>query len=271
MTTVERQIRAFAGDFLLYLSNRGVSSGVEREEYEDAILSVELGQSFSLRFLARWGGKRFYLILYKGSKYRLELFLCRILFNADGTVLWYLDTPSRPENKATYDDFLKKRADIPKKIIEDIKRQQESINKDRTFNRVNCGYLIGNNILPKSVFQKLEKIILRVMNENTSEEETNLAVLEGITEEHTRLQRSRSRKYIEPVKRRDKYTCQACGLRLSVNGKHVLQVHHLDPLRKEAVTTLDDLTSLCPTCHYIAHRRLPPYTPEEIKRLLLKK
>lgn len=271
MTKFEQQIRSFADDFLLYLSNRGVSSSIEKSKYEDAIQSVDLGQGFSLRFLTRWGGKRFYLTLYKGSKYRLELFLCRILFNTDGTVLWYLDTPSRPENKVIYDDLFKKRLDIPGKTIEDIKRQQEAIHKDRNFNRVNYGYLIGNNILPKSIFLKLEKIILRVMDENTSEEETNIAVLEGIAKEYTKLQRSRSRKYIEPAKKRDKYTCQSCGLRLSVDGKHILQVHHLNPLCKEAVTKLEDLTSLCPTCHYIAHRRLPPYTPEEIKLLLLKK
>lgn len=270
MKKLEKQIHSFAGNFLLYLSKRNISSAVESNRYEDVIQSVDLGRGFSLRFLTRWGGKRFYLTLYKGSKYRLELLLCRILFGNDGTVLWYLDTPSRPENKVIYDDLFKKRVDIPRRISEAIKKQQESLHEDRKFNYVNSGYLIGNSILPKNVFQKLEKIILRVMDENTSEEETNIAVLEGIAREYTRLQRSRSRKYIEPAKKRDKYTCQACGLKLSVDGKRILQVHHLNPLHKEAMTTLDDLTSLCPTCHYIAHRRMPPYTPNEIKQLLLK-
>ncbi len=95
-----------------------------------------------------------------------------------------------------------------------------------------------------------------------------ISVIEGIVTELSGQQKSRSRKYIEPAKKRDNYTCQTCELMLSVNGKDILQVHHLSLLESEVVTTLDDLICLCPTCHYIAHTKKPPFTPEEIKQLL---
>lgn len=67
----------------------------------------------------------------------------------------------------------------------------------------------------------------------------------------------------------DKYTCQACGFKLELHGKFVIDVHHLQPIKTtgETTTTLDKLVSLCPTCHRIAHLRRPPYAPDEIQQV----
>lgn len=191
-----------------------------------------------------------------------------MLFNNDKTILWYLDTPSRLKNKEIYTDFFKNCVTIPTFIVDKIKSQQESLHEDRRFNRVTQGYLIANDITENATFKKLNEIVFRVINQYKTEEELAVSVLEGIAREYTALHMSRSKKYIEPAKKRDDYRCQTCGLQLSIDGKHILQVHHINPLRGKVVTNLDNLISLCPTCHYIAHRKVPPYTPEEIRRLL---
>lgn len=68
----------------------------------------------------------------------------------------------------------------------------------------------------------------------------------------------------------DKYTCQSCGSSVAIDGKSVIECHHLHPLSETlgTETTIEDLISLCPTCHRIAHLRKPPYTPQEITKLL---
>lgn len=61
--------------------------------------------------------------------------------------------------------------------------------------------------------------------------------------------------------KRDRFTCQHCGFRRADIAAHIgpamiLHVHHLFPFRdKEGmrVTRLEDLVTLCPTCHSIVH------------------
>ena len=63
----------------------------------------------------------------------------------------------------------------------------------------------------------------------------------------------RSAKLVQKAKERDKYTCQACDFRFR---KQIVHVHHLDPLserKSPGKTTLNDLVTLCPNCHYLAH------------------
>jgi len=68
----------------------------------------------------------------------------------------------------------------------------------------------------------------------------------------------------------DGFTCQACGFRFSVSGKHVIECHHLHPISLgQRETQIDDLVSLCPNCHRIAHMREPIYSLEELKQLHL--
>jgi 5-methylcytosine-specific restriction protein A len=54
-------------------------------------------------------------------------------------------------------------------------------------------------------------------------------------------------------------------------GKGLIHVHHLVPLSEisEAyvVDPITDLVPLCPNCHYMAHRRDPPFGPEELRAM----
>jgi 5-methylcytosine-specific restriction protein A len=75
------------------------------------------------------------------------------------------------------------------------------------------------------------------------------------------------------------YSCQACGLHPEATygpeGKKIIHVHHKTPLSlMDAPASVDpkrDLVPLCPNCHNFAHKRVPPYTVEEITLKILER
>ena len=96
------------------------------------------------------------------------------------------------------------------------------------------------------------------------------AAIEGHARDRTILSRTRNANLAAQCKNRDDNTCVACGFKLEIGGKFVIECHHLNPLSvtDETETVLDDLASLCPTCHMIAHMRSPlPYSIASIKSI----
>jgi hypothetical protein len=84
-------------------------------------------------------------------------------------------------------------------------------------------------------------------------EEETAAELEGEKEAVSGFRLRRSGLLVLKAKERDRFTCVACGFHYH---DEIVQAHHLDPLseRKEPKKTkLEDLITLCPNCHYIAH------------------
>lgn len=74
------------------------------------------------------------------------------------------------------------------------------------------------------------------------------------------------------------YQCLVCGRDFEATygeiGKNFIHVHHLTPISsvgKEYELNVDtDLVPVCPNCHYMLHRKDPPYTIEELKGILAK-
>lgn len=97
----------------------------------------------------------------------------------------------------------------------------------------------------------------------------NEKAIEGYEIDAEILKYSRNANLARKRKEFDNYQCQACSFRLEVNGKWIIEVHHLNPLNStgKIVNSLDELVSLCPTCHRIAHTRNVPYEISEIKKL----
>jgi len=70
--------------------------------------------------------------------------------------------------------------------------------------------------------------------------------------------------------------CFGCGMNpgalYGVEPKSIIHVHHLTPLSEmggaKPVNPRTDLVPLCPNCHNFAHKRNPPYTPEEISEAI---
>jgi hypothetical protein len=90
------------------------------------------------------------------------------------------------------------------------------------------------------------------------EDEVNALPLEDdegelIETKGMRIQRSAA--LVKSVKERDNHTCQACGFYFK---GEIVQAHHLDPLaeRERRKSTPNDLVTLCPNCHYLAHFQL---------------
>lgn len=89
---------------------------------------------------------------------------------------------------------------------------------------------------------------------------------EGYELDREILTRARDAGIVAQRKALDDFTCQACAFRLEIGGKYVIEVHHLDPLSGgERASTIENVVSLCPTCHRIAHLRSPPYSVDEIR------
>jgi 5-methylcytosine-specific restriction protein A len=53
-------------------------------------------------------------------------------------------------------------------------------------------------------------------------------------------------------------------------GHGLIEAHHLEPvgLRKDGSPTSGDLIPVCSNWHSMIHTRTPPYTPEEINKLM---
>lgn len=72
------------------------------------------------------------------------------------------------------------------------------------------------------------------------------------------------------------YDCQACGFSPEVKygdiGKTITHVHHKTPLslmeKPGVVDPIKDLVPLCPNCHNLAHKKIPPYSIEEIRQMI---
>lgn len=72
------------------------------------------------------------------------------------------------------------------------------------------------------------------------------------------------------------HSCSACEFNFESTygdaGKDFIHVHHLVPLSEVGdeyeVDPEKDLRPVCPNCHAIIHRKKPPYTIDEIKKLL---
>ncbi len=96
----------------------------------------------------------------------------------------------------------------------------------------------------------------------------NSKAVEGYKVDRVLTVTERNQTLVKQRKEIDNYTCQACGFRLFIGERAVIECHHLDPISLgERETTIDDLVSLCPTCHRIVHMREPIYNIQEISSL----
>ena len=106
--------------------------------------------------------------------------------------------------------------------------------------------------------------------------EAQTEYIEGAATQVTMNRYERDRNARQAALRHHGCQCKVCGIDMSkVYGKIAegfIHVHHLVPLSaiKEdyRLDPINDLIPVCPNCHAMLHRRLPPYTPEELKNML---
>lgn len=101
--------------------------------------------------------------------------------------------------------------------------------------------------------------------------EENASDVEGEKNQATSYSISRSSKLVRAAKRRDGYTCRACSFHFH---KKIVQAHHLNPLSERInpqETFVDNLITLCPNCHYLAHHLLDESSIYKKQDLLISK
>lgn len=72
------------------------------------------------------------------------------------------------------------------------------------------------------------------------------------------------------------YSCKCCGFNFEIVygelGKNFIHVHHVTPLSQIKMTYIlnpeTDLIPVCANCHAMIHRKVPPYTIDEIQKLM---
>ena len=99
--------------------------------------------------------------------------------------------------------------------------------------------------------RKLEYLVENITNNSSNID--NSPLYEGMVKEVTFLQKTRNREIIKQVKKRDSYTCQACGFYYE---DKIVEAHHLSPIStmdEEYLVTSEHLVTLCPNCHALAH------------------
>lgn len=77
-------------------------------------------------------------------------------------------------------------------------------------------------------------------------------LVEGELVEKKVMLYKRNQKSTKLCKERDKFTCQGCGFHYQDS---IVECHHIKPLSmlKENVVDIENLVTLCPTCHRLAH------------------
>ncbi|WP_052507254.1 HNH endonuclease [Desulfonatronovibrio magnus] len=91
---------------------------------------------------------------------------------------------------------------------------------------------------------------------------------------HLKLERS-SRLVKEFKASLSSYKCEVCGFDFGEKYGHLgygfIEAHHNKPLaslKKQTITTINDLSALCSNCHRMLHRSNPPISIKELAKLM---
>jgi len=72
------------------------------------------------------------------------------------------------------------------------------------------------------------------------------------------------------------FSCSVCGMNFEniygEIGKNFIHVHHIFPISKikksYIINPIDDLRPICPNCHAMLHKRNPPFSINELKKII---
>jgi hypothetical protein len=248
------------------------SEDLEPTEYKR--LNLPSGLSVSFR---KWGDKDkpFYIILFLGNKYIFELDLSRII-EKDGHFTWYLNRPTNTVNRSFLDKVLDWVEEIPSDYLDSVRKIKKIISAGHVVPK--SGYCLCDqfeiNKMKSSFVEIIQIAIGNHLNIPSQKEDTPVEydlndqrAVEGYEQDRIITTFSRNKSLVEQCKRRDKYTCQACGFRLEIHGQFIIECHHINPVSQDGMrlSSIDELICLCPTCHRIAHKRSKPFSIDEIR------
>lgn len=231
-------------------------------------------------YFREWAGNPFHFVVEYKRRKLCQLDLTRVIENNE-LYTWYLAAPTNAYTKNMYDKLFEFYKKIPSDYDKQVLLQKASLGSSTRLK--NSGYLfIENGTLDEledkflDFIQALyESVEHRIELKPRKKEEKifdleDIEAEEGYKEDKTYLYTTRNKDIVNKRKLLDDYTCQICGFKFELNGKKIIECHHLNPLSEgEArITKIEDLVSVCPTCHRIIHLRKPPFSIEEVKKLL---
>lgn len=85
-----------------------------------------------------------------------------------------------------------------------------------------------------------------------------------LKERHIKEERAKTAAYRSAVLERQEGYCHLCSRYVA----HVMQLHHIKPLEKLGLTTLENIVGLCPTCHAVLHSIAWTREDEKISQLV---
>jgi len=255
-TMSKPEMKVFGDELMAYIADKTENDVVPTELHpalrRDAYSTVDFSNSKWNLWFMKWGGrgKDFYLILFKDAKYVLELDMRRIQVDGD-MYKWVLG-----HHKTFADVIAKKYARV-------------EANRAIDERRFDSGYLLCEGVGKSELMDAFVDLLGTVMGAGEAVYDIDsLEAVEGYLRDRNSATYSRDPSLPKKCKERDDYTCQACGSKICVNGRYIIEAHHTNPLPNGIrTTTLDDLVSLCPNCHRIAHLRERPYSVDEIRKL----
>jgi 5-methylcytosine-specific restriction protein A len=228
----------------------------------------------------QWAGNPFHYVIENGNRKLSQLDLTRVIEN-EGLYTWYLSKPTNIFTKNIFDKLFEYYDEVPLEYREHVKEQKALLGSNPIIQK--AGYLFVDNItldelqdkfidFLKTLYESVEKRIELKPKRNVQKifDLEDLEAEEGYKQDKVYLYTTRNRDIVNKRKELDNYTCQVCGFHLEIKGKHLIECHHKNPLSEGDVriTNINDLESLCPTCHRIVHLRKPPFTIEEAKEII---
>lgn len=231
-------------------------------------------------YFREWGGNPFHYVIENKSRKLCQLDLTRVI-EVNGRYFWYFARPTNEFAKNIYYELFEYHQKIPNNYREKVKEQK--IYLDANSRLENAGFLFLENAtlndlqekfiqFIKTIYERVEQRIELRSPKRIEKiyELDDIEAEEGYKEDKVYLYTSRNRDIVNRRKEIDNYTCQICGFKFELYGKKIIECHHLNPLSEGDVriTKLEDLISVCPTCHRIIHLRKPPFSIDEVKELL---
>ena len=259
-TMNKNEMRALGDEFMEYIADKTGEKVIPKNSHptvpRKSYSMIEFSQSkWNLWFMV-WGergsGGDFYLILFDGERKKrkdvLHVDMRRVQFNGK-----------------KYEWVLGPHRTFATVISEKYKKVEKS--ETSTYS----GSLLYDGADKNKMMEAFVDLLGTIMESSDSKkiyEMDSREAIEGYVFDSNPIVYSRDPRLPKKCKERDDYTCQACDTKIFINGKYIIEAHHINPLPNGIRTTvLDDLVSLCPNCHRIAHLRKHPYSADEIRKL----